>query len=202
MVLPAFFERPDVLVAERATVGLARSLLGVALARGLVRVKLILVERLLAGPALPEVVLLLALFDKVIVKHGNLYNLCASVTVCQHQARCQVMDVELLAISELCAADPTELAFVFQLSLTFLLLLNTNSNWAVCLAFQPSCLVLVRFTRRLPLSQAIFRLSRSGKQVGGPSKLAASSIEIGLMRSSDLILAQLQIGLTLWDGLH
>ena len=140
------------------------------------RVKLILVERLLAGPTLPEVVLLLALFDEVIVKHRDFYNLCASVTVCQHQARCQVVDVELLAISKLCAADPAELTFVFQLSLTFLLLLNTRSNWAISLAFQPSRLVLVRFARRLPIGLALFRLGRSGKQVGGPSKLAASSI--------------------------
>ena len=148
MVLPALFEGSDVLVAERAPVGLTRSLLGVALARGLVRLKLILVEGLLASPALPEVVLLLALFDEVIVKYRDLDYLGASVTVCQHQARGQVMDVELLTISELCATDTTELAFVFQLSLTFLLLLDTSSDGAVSLAFQPSCLVLVRFARR------------------------------------------------------
>jgi len=93
MVLPALFEGPDVLVAEWAPVCLTGCLLGVALARGLMRLKLILVERLLAGPALPEVVLLLALFDEVIVKHRDLDYLCASVTVCQHQARCQVVDV-------------------------------------------------------------------------------------------------------------
>jgi hypothetical protein len=93
MVLPALFEGSDVLVAERAPVGLTGCLLGVALARGLVRLKLILVERFLASPALPEVVLLLALFDEVIVKDRDLDYLCASVTVCQHQARCQVVDV-------------------------------------------------------------------------------------------------------------
>jgi hypothetical protein len=148
MVFPALFEGSDVLVAEGASVCLTGCLLGVALARGLVRLELILVEGLLASPALPEVVLLLALFDEVIVKHRDLDYLGASVTVCQHQARCQVMDVELLTISEVCAADPAELAFMFQLSLTFLLLLNTSSDWAVSLAFQPSCLVLARFARR------------------------------------------------------
>ena len=162
MVLPALFEGSDVLVAERAPVSLTGCLLGVALARGLVILKLIFVERFLASPALPEVVLLLTLFDEVIVKDRDLDYLCASVTVCQHQARCQVVDVELLTISELCAFNAAELAFMFQLSLTFLLLLNTCSDWAVTLAFQPSCLVLARFPRRLPIGLALIRLGRSG----------------------------------------
>ena len=110
MLSPAFLACADILVAERAAIGLGNRLPWRTCQSWGMFIIYLCANAFFTSLALLVILFFDAFFQQVSIESWNFNDLATSIAICQHQARDDVMQVKLLRIMECFLSSPTKLA--------------------------------------------------------------------------------------------